>query len=149
MKNYRKNYTILEALNSDKNQTKTHENIDHLKKSICENVEKILNNRSEMARKKTTFATPYKPIQVYGMSDYSLQNLSVPAVINEFVREAKYLIEAFEPRIKNVSVFFDPSNSENAIKNLHLKISGTIVESEFLNKASPITFQTTFLPFRS
>ncbi len=130
---------------SSKNQgQKLTYSLDELKASVCQNIEYILNNRSQINILEASSQETRRNFYHLGLSDYSLKNLSDKAVADEFIKEAQMAISTFEPRVKNVSVSFASHEKDKA--SFHLIISA-ILDQEGLQEAH-LTFNSILTPIK-
>lgn len=118
---------------------------EELLSSIREHIEIILNNRSFYCEPESQDTFSSGSFYSYGISDYTLKDLNKPNIAESFAKEAKEKIEAFERRLKNVSVFFDKTKKENQNSAFYLRISATLnVECEEPDKQ--LTFNSRIIP---
>ena len=123
-------------------------NLDELKNSIRENIESILNSRSQVNITHASSQSGRKNMFYYGLSDYSLQNLSDAKVAEEFAKEAKKAIENFEPRLKNIVISFSSQNKDNKNSSFNLKISAELKQEGLKKNDADLAFNTTLIPIK-
>jgi type VI secretion system protein ImpF len=122
--------------------------LEQLKSSIRENIEYILNSRSQVNVHDAPSAGEKKNLFYFGLSNFSLQNLSDAAVAEEFQKEAKKVIENFEPRLQNIRVSFATELKESNKSFFQLKIEGELKTDSLKKNNSQILFNTTLIPMK-
>ena len=122
--------------------------LEQLKASIRENIEFILNSRSQLNIHDAPFVTEKKNLFYLGLSDFSLQNLSDAAIAEEFQKEAKKVIENFEPRLQNIRVSLATELKESHKSFFQLKIEGELKTNSLQKNNSQILFNTILIPIK-
>lgn len=122
--------------------------IEELKASIRKNIELILNSRSQVSVLDPSFSSVRHGFHFYGMSDYSLRNLSDKNVAEEFAKEAEKAILLFEPRLKNVKINFESEKKASKNNSFHLKISAELKTQDLQKNESDLAFNTTLVPIK-
>lgn len=122
--------------------------LEELKSSIRENIESILNSRSQVNINSASNKSGRKNLFYFGLSDFSLQNLSDAKVAEEFAKEAQKVIENFEPRLKNVIVGFSNEKGDSKNNSFHLKISGELTQQDLKNNEADLAFNSMLIPIK-
>ncbi|MES2614069.1 MAG: type VI secretion system baseplate subunit TssE [Bdellovibrionota bacterium] len=109
--------------------------------------EQLEKNNSTQNKEKEIYERSYLNFFHYGLSDYSVRDLSQAQECEDFAQEIKAAIESFEPRLKNIEVMMSANGPNTADRVVHLKIIAHLnIEQVDYDDTEDIYFDTEIFP---
>lgn len=110
--------------------------------SLLRDLENLLNTRRNILMPPAAYGELNRSLYTYGLRDYTAENPSNPAMLQNLRREIAQAVALFEPRLKNVVVQIDAGRER---RELFFRIVGTMVVEPF---AEPVAFDIQLDPNR-
>jgi type VI secretion system protein ImpF len=113
--------------------------IEIVRRAVLRDVENLLNTRRRIVSPPGSYHFVKDSLYVYGLEDFVTKNPKSPQVRKALKSSIERTLERFEPRLKNVSVAFNPAEGNE--QQLCFTISATLHADPV---REPIFFDTWF-----